>query len=548
MNKKIFFLLLATVITAATSLFSSCNSCSSSEYNEKKEHAKFEMDYGSMVKDTYSLLVESPDTLPYDGGTRTFAVTSYKIKNNGNKIAVPWVLEFSYDGGISWTIKREKWLSDVVTEGFGGTDYDTCSVAALPQSTEIERVADYDLSTEGGKKPRTTANCYIVNKPGTYKLPLVYGNAIKNDEDNAIAYKPTGENGGAFLTPFINHLGKPITSPWIKDNGIRPDKADIIWQDGKFIITKVSLDGDYLRFNVDDNAPTGNAVIAVTSNGKVCWSWHIWATTERYDKTITVRTGSRMYRIAPANLGWCYNGQQLNNNGSERKVLARIRQTEKEGLTEKIAFCQQGKKLTADSYGFCTYYQWGRKDPEIPAEGYNPRTAYNSQGHHVQNFFATAKGMMATILYPAVHFSDDKSGNPGPYGSSQYNVWNAVNDGKQQEGAKTVKTIFDPCPPGFCVPNREIMTFLTKEGTMNWQVERGGYEWKKDENILFFPCTGKREERKSGIEEVGKIAMLWTADAETDLEGYLLQMQDGEAKIAKGHKAAGYCIRPVADE
>lgn len=258
MNKS-FTLLVTAAIAATAHLLASCSSCSSSSYDEEKEHAKIEIDYGSEVQDAYSLTVESPDTLPYSGGTKTFAVVSFKTKSDGTRIAVPWVMEYSYDKGISWTTRKERWLSDAVTEGRGGTDYDTCSVAALPQSAETDRVTDYDLSTKGGTKPRTTANCYMVHKPGTYRLPLVYGNAIRNDEDNSIAYKPSGENGGAFLTPFVNHLGKPITSPWLKDNGVKPDKAEVVWQDGKYIITKVDIQGDWLTFTVDDNAPTGNA-------------------------------------------------------------------------------------------------------------------------------------------------------------------------------------------------------------------------------------------------------------------------------------------------
>jgi len=36
----------------------------------------------------------------------------------------------------------------------------------------------------------TTANCYLVHEAGAYKIPLVYGNAIKNGQDNRVAYYP----------------------------------------------------------------------------------------------------------------------------------------------------------------------------------------------------------------------------------------------------------------------------------------------------------------------------------------------------------------------
>lgn len=47
----------------------------------------------------------------------------------------------------------------------------------------------FDLSTpEGTGVPQNTANCYIVNAGGWYKLPLVYGNAITNGVTNDKAY------------------------------------------------------------------------------------------------------------------------------------------------------------------------------------------------------------------------------------------------------------------------------------------------------------------------------------------------------------------------
>lgn len=58
-----------------------------------------------------------------------------------------------------------------------------------------EELNEYDLSLRreepvtlknlaGESGSETTANCYIVSVPGTYKLPLIYGNALKNGLDN----------------------------------------------------------------------------------------------------------------------------------------------------------------------------------------------------------------------------------------------------------------------------------------------------------------------------------------------------------------------------
>ena len=57
----------------------------------------------------------------------------------------------------------------------------------------------------------------MVNAPGWYCFPLVYGNAVKNGEANTSAYiSPL--TGRYFLTNFINHLGNDITDPYINNN------------------------------------------------------------------------------------------------------------------------------------------------------------------------------------------------------------------------------------------------------------------------------------------------------------------------------------------
>ena len=51
-----------------------------------------------------------------------------------------------------------------------------------------------------------TANCYMVHTAGDYKLPLVYGNAIKAGETNAAAYTGVTGNSKATAT-FPRHDG-----------------------------------------------------------------------------------------------------------------------------------------------------------------------------------------------------------------------------------------------------------------------------------------------------------------------------------------------------
>lgn len=122
----------------------------------------------------------------------------------------------------------------------------------------------YNLSNSSGEETvENTANCYLVNAPGIYSLPLVYGNGIKNGNFNTPAYnKPH----------FRNHLDKQISNPYIYNNSqCNPTDAILLWQDEENLVTEVRLSSDKkrLEFKVDGSTiRQGNAVVAVRGNGK----------------------------------------------------------------------------------------------------------------------------------------------------------------------------------------------------------------------------------------------------------------------------------------
>ena len=103
-----------------------------------------------------------------------------------------------------------------------------------------------------------TANCYIMNAPGTYRLPLVYGNAIDKVKvpgtgNNTSAYTSSAPASYNILSTFINHRGVGITNPYIYNNAnCTPAKCTLIWQDAQNLVTGVALSADrhFLQFTV----------------------------------------------------------------------------------------------------------------------------------------------------------------------------------------------------------------------------------------------------------------------------------------------------------
>ena len=217
-----------------------------------------------------------------------------------------------------------------------------------------------------------------------------------------------------------------------------------------------------------------------------------------------------------------------------------------------ITVTQKGRELeTAGGYTFCTYYQWGRKDPEIPsaADGKKPRIAYDIKNDTVSNFYASAKGMETTILYPTVHFADTEDGHPGPYGTGQYNLWNATLTATgEQQGIKTVKTIYDPCPPGYCVPTEAFYRFITENGEHEWKKDQKGQLWRMGNTELFFPAAGLREHVVGSIWYFGTKGDYWCSNYTNQRQSPFITFTDGSFVMGLSPKSSAYTIRPMTEE
>ena len=258
-----------------------------------------------------------------------------------------------------------------------------------------------------------SSNCYMIDAPGWYIFPLVYGNAIHNGLDNKSSYVPTSSSGDNILSNFRNHLDKPITSPYIEKNeGCNPQCAYLVWQDVQDLLRpaftwdwdpneiakaptympdvyNVSIDGvstkiGGIRFYVEPGKiKQGNAMIAVSDRkptvidaaaGKfelppAIWSWHIWITRfdfEENDKTIEVAAHdpSRKFEFMPVNLGWCSEDGEKIKYYKTRKCEVRFSVGEK-----SVTVTLEKKSHISFTRGNNPYYQWGRKDPFIAAKG-----------------------------------------------------------------------------------------------------------------------------------------------------------------------------------
>lgn len=434
--------------------------------------------------------------------------------------------------------------------------------ATLKAATPVSNV---DLSmvdnTGNARASRMTANCYLVHAAGSYKIPLVYGNAIKDGATNESAYYTS--NTSNTLQRLVNHTNTGITDPWIKTvTGSSPDGAELVWEDVQGMISAVGIDGDFLTFTVsEDNIAEGNAVIAATLSGTIVWSWHIWVTNETLSNLTAINTGSYTYQVAPVNVGQVNGSFKFGATiyaGEQCKVHATAN-----GVT--MEFLVRAKNPTSggtERFYPCPCYQWGRKDAMYPGTG-----AFDSAGTLISTYSgttlvtSTSATPGATIQHPNYWYYNGS--NYGPYGTSstyarKYNYWDINNTTTANVTTSTKKTVYDPCPPGFCVPTGNLYYWMgntSSRSDANWNSHTQIKTWvtatysaNTSGPDLVFPASGCRS-FDNGKVEIGGLGYCWSSTPGSTDNGCNLQFNSNNWYWRYYNpRSYGYPVRPVVEE
>ncbi len=380
--------------------------------------------------DDFTYVVSTPASQTITGHNAAsfsqISVSSLKRSGANSSYTEPvaWKVQYTTDNGTTWTdgvpathTLTEDHTNNTFTVALAAanaaTEYDN-NKTPFDAATEILRArssvgsssAPYDLSThalDGSTIAQTTANCYVVTRPGVYKFPLIYGNALLLGDNNPSAYSPkdvsaissawgsqgTDATQNYYLPAFYNAKGQAIRSPYlITDLGLSYSDIHV------HRLTQISPDSDmitsfakggtnatdaYITFTITpENIRPGNIVFNASYSSfsqepdlDVAWSWHIWVT----DKDLTPSNS-----IMPYNLGWVDKDEIVTNavrKYTDRTVTLRIvqyetttdanQQTVTTVLNEGTSFTltQTGDVASINNPlgGTNPHYQWGRKDP-----------------------------------------------------------------------------------------------------------------------------------------------------------------------------------------
>ena len=516
------------------------------------------------VADGYYLIAEQPEALSHDETNGHFTLHSYRsyfdYSNSASGTedfshAVDWkVVGYSNSEPTSSTPfndTKPQWLNDGLltssTAQIGGYATNIPFTLKPQEATQKGNHADnlvtnssvaadkLDLSWyspnavgEGKESHRFSSqqpsNCYIINRQGNYKFPLIYGNGNISEGIN-----------------FVDHTGTPIanqrihyqmtatknaSAEYILNDDLHayrheyrwtPSHVDvqIVWQDVAGLISSVGkdLDSEYISFTTNPTRP-GNAVIALkarkvrvnytrTSNAtdwkaveneeptlidggnnwETLWTWHIWATDEVYpndgtnadaqflnynspngDHIVSLYEANgttEKAKILPVNLGWVPDEMKFSYY-EPRTVWVKLQQVvDNEDCPTTVVKIQQHARQPLVT-GTSTVYQWGRPTalPALRHMDMTARPVYGASGSTDISGSFTVQNITA----------------PGEAISNPLALCRTSSDGGTWfdtsgtvpaywgSGSSTTKTIYDPCPPGFYIPYYGIFTGFRRTG------------------------------------------------------------------------------------
>ena len=345
-----------------------------------------------------------------------------------------------------------------------------------------------------------TANCYIIRNEGTFQIPLVYGNAIKDGQVNTESFYTN------IATDFEDSYGVSFTSsssPYIKNHASAQGKsiasAELLWNDGTSTITNLSVNDDFLTFDVGTFSPS-NALVAVKDNdGTILWSWHLWLTdTDLTPKIITNADGVD-FKVMPCNLGW---------NG-----------------------------WTADSKPTSPYYQWGRKDPFIANGNVTFEEPSFTEKDTQEQYISHQNPKTFYYCYNSCTWTTDRYAY----------FWDSKMNGYDVD-QKVTKTIYDPCPIGWSIPQYNTFTGLSTDNTT--VADNGRYCTTKDgSQDLFIPFSGCRYGYNCSVFGVGNYGNYSLSSPCNENNGYKLNFGKDNIRLhSRFERGDGNSIRPILSE
>ena len=390
----------------------------------------------------------------------------------------------------------------------------------------------FDLTPEGGQAKTLTAN-NLADKAFSYRDEnlvmntgysyvayvrlddILYKGETKTFTTTSILASATDLSSSASANCYIISEAGHYKFKTVKGNSSESvgsvASASILWEtfgtdtapEPSDLISEICCKEGYIAFQTADTFKEGNAVIAAKdASGNILWSWHIWFTDQPQSHVYNNNAGTMMDR----NLG-----------------------------------ATSATKGDVGALGLL--YQWGRKDPFLSSSS-----------------ISDAIEAKSTITWPSAVESDSSNGtieyataNPTTYitynnkNYDWYYTGDSSTDNTRWTTSSSVKSIYDPCPAGWRVPDGGRNGIWSKAGfgTTTYDSTNKGMSFSiSSSSTTWYPASGYRSKDDGGLFVVGSIGYYWSASPYSYYAYYLIFYGNGEVIPSNdSNRANGFSVR-----
>lgn len=390
----------------------------------------------------------------------------------------------------------------------------------------------FDLTPEGGQAKTLTANnladkafsyldnSLVMNTGYSYVAyvrldDILYKGETKTFTTTSILASATDLSSSASANCYIISDAGLYKFKTVKGNSTTSvgsvASASILWEtfgtdtapEPSDLISEICCKEGYIAFQTADTFKEGNAVIAAKdASGNILWSWHIWFTDQPQSHVYNNNAGTMMDR----NLG-----------------------------------ATSATKGDVGALGLL--YQWGRKDPFLSSSS-----------------ISDAIESKSTITWPSAVESDSSNGtieyataNPTTYitynnkNYDWYYTGDSSTDNTRWTTSSSVKSIYDPCPAGWRVPDGGSNGIWSKAGfgTRTYYWANGGMSFIiSSPSTTWYPASGRRNGNVGGLGSVGSYGLYWSASPNSYYACGLDFAYYGSVDLSgKYCRAYGYSVR-----
>lgn len=275
------------------------------------------------------------------------------------------------------------------------------------------------------------------------------------------------------------------------------------------LLDKICYSDGYIAFQTSDTFKEGNAVIAAKDvSGNILWSWHIWLTDPPQEQIYKNNAGTMMDR----NIG--------------------------------ATSAEPG-----DVGALGLLYQWGRKDPFLGSSSINDEV--DAKSTIVWPSAVESNASNGTITYATANPTTLIKSNGSNY--DWYYTGDDSSDDYRWTTSKVAKSIYDPCPTGWRVPDRGVWSkacgstsssFTTQYKSSNAGINFSGKFGSA--STIWYPASGYR--RAVGLSDVDYLGQYWSASPFSVYASCLYFDSDGLVGTSSySSRAGGNAVRCIQE-